>query len=356
MEETMTMNRRDVRGPTFTVACAAIGLAVLAPADARAAVDGPKVNWTLASFGTARAGTACMDKLAEFLAAETNGNFTLRGAYNETLAPAKEIFDGLKIGAFEAGYMAPPFAPGKQPAAMIFSLPFLPFRDLAEANRISDIYHRHPAVKRDFDAWEAVYMMPVITTSYEIIGKGPAPASLADWRGKRVRALSGYGQALAKLGAVPTTVTSPEIYGALDRGIIDAAALPFYAAVSYRLQEVGKWFTTGMSLGVNIASVALNGPAYGKLPPQYKKLLADLTPRLLDEQVKALEGEDERSIAALKARGLAEIKIPPAMQREFVQLGGQPVWDEWVKEISAKGYPGQELLDIILNETKKARS
>jgi hypothetical protein len=81
-----------------------------------------------------------------------------------------------------------------------------------------------------------------------------------------------------------------------------------------------------------------------------------LTPRLLDEQVKALEGEDERSIAALKARGLAEIKIPPAMQREFVQLGGQPVWDEWVKEISAKGYPGQELLDIILNETKKARS
>ena len=338
----------------FTVL--AIGLAVGAPTAATAAVDGPKVTWTLASFGTARAGTTCMDKLAEFLAAETNGNFTLKIAYNETLAPAKEIFDGLKIGAFEAGYMAPPFAPGKQPSAMIFSLPFLPFSDLAAANRISDSYHRHPAVKRDFDAWDSLYMMPVITTNYEIIGKGPPPASLADWKGKRVRALSGYGQALSKLGAVPTTVTSPEIYGALDRGVIDAAALPFYAAVSYRLQEVGKWFTTGMSLGINIASVAVNKAAYDKLPPQYQKLLGDLTPRVLDEQVKALEGDDEKSIAALKARGLTEIVIPKAMHQEFVRMGGQPVWDEWVKDITAKGYPGQELLDLILTEANKVKA
>jgi len=335
---------------------AAVGLACLVPAVGNAAVDGPKLSWTLASFGTARAGTTCMDKLAELLAAETNGNFTLKIAYGETLAPAKEIFDGIKIGAFEAGYMAPPFAPGKQPSAMVFSLPFLPFSDLAAANRVSDVYHRHPAVKRDFDAWNSVYMMPVITTSYEIIGKGSPPATLADWKGKRVRALSGYGQALSKLGAVPTTVTSPEIYGAMDRGVIDAAALPLYAVVSYRLQEVGKWFTSGMSLGINIASVALNRPAYDKLPAQYRTLLADLTPRVLDEQVKALEGDDEKSIAALKARGLSEILIPATMQQEFVRIGGQPVWDEWVKEITEKGYPGRELLDVILSESKKAKS
>jgi len=323
---------------------------------AQAAIEGPRVSWTLASFGKARAGTTCMDKLAEYLAAETNGRFMLKIAYGETLSPAKEIFDGLKIGAFEAGYMAPPFAPGKQPATMVFTLPFLPFASLAEANRVSDLYHRHKAVKRDFDAWGATYLMPVITTSYEVVGRGAPLAALADWKGKRVRALGGYGQALSKLGAVPTTVTSPEIYGALERGLIDAAALPYYAHVSYRLHEVGTWYTKGLSLGVNIASVALNRVAYEELPAAYKDLLAALTPRVLAEQVDALENDDARSIAAFEAAGLDAVSIPATMRAELVRLGGQPVWDAWVKDITAQGYPGQELLDIILTEAKKGRA
>jgi hypothetical protein len=48
------------------------------------------------------------------------------------------------------------------------------------------------------------------------------------------------------------------------------------------------------------------------------------------------------------------VVIPAAMRDELLQLGGRPVWDEWVKDITAKGYPGKELLDFILDEAKKA--
>lgn len=348
------MFRSHLATGLVAIAAIAAGVVVAMPS-AKAAVDGPKLNWTWASYANPRPGTAVMDKLIELVGAETNGNFTIKIVYGETLAPAKEILDGIKIGAFEGGFWAPPFAPGKQPSESIFNLPFLPFGDWANAIRIADVYHRHPAVKRDFDAWSAAFLTPILIPGYEFIGRGEPPKALADWKGKRVRALGGHGQAMAKVGAVPTTVTSPEIYGTLERGVIDAAALPLYAFSSYKLHEVGKWYTMGLGLGYSMANVALNAAAYEKLPAQYRTVLNNLLPSAQAAHIKALADDDEKTLALLKGKGLHEVVIPTAMRDELIRIGGQPVWDDWVKEMTAKGYPGQELLDVILTEAKKNR-
>lgn len=350
------MSRLENGTRAFGLILASVGLACLAPAPGHAAVDGPKVAWNWASFGNPRPGSVAMDKFVEIVSAETNGNFSIKIAYGETLAPSKEIIDGIKIGAFEGGFWSPPFAPGKQLTASIFTLPFLPLGDLAQATRISDLYYRQPVPQKDFEAWSCVYLMPMMIPGYEFIGRGDPPMSLADWKGKRVRALGGQGQAMAKLGAVTTTVTSPEVYGALERGVIDAAALPYYAFVSFKLLEISKWYTKDLGLGYIISSVPLNKAAYEKLPPQYRKLLTDTAPIALAAHNKALAEDDEKTIAALKARGLREIAIPAAMRNDFVQLAAQPVWDEWVKDMASKGYPGRELLDFVLSESKKQGS
>src|SRR3546814_17104131 len=60
---------------------------------------------------------------------------------------------------------------------------------------------------------------------YEFRGDGNAPKTLYDWQGRRVRALAGLGEAMKSVGAVPTTVPSPEIYTALERGTFQAASL-----------------------------------------------------------------------------------------------------------------------------------
>ena len=43
----------------------------------------------------------------------------------------------------------------------------------------------------------------------------------------RVRALGGIGKAMKVIGAVPTTVTAPETYTAIESGTVDAAAFAF---------------------------------------------------------------------------------------------------------------------------------
>ena len=52
---------------------------------------------------------------------------------------------------------------------------------------------------------------------------------LEDFKGMRIRSLGQQGKAMAKLGAVPTSVPAPEVYTSLDRGLLDAAGFAYYA-------------------------------------------------------------------------------------------------------------------------------
>jgi TRAP-type C4-dicarboxylate transport system substrate-binding protein len=76
--------------------------------------------------------------------------------------------------------------------------------------------------------------------------------------------------------------------------------------------------------------------------------------KAMEDQVAGLQDGEDKAEAACKAKGVRTVVIPAAMRDELVQLGGRPVWDEWVKEVTAKGYPGKELLDFILEEARKA--
>ncbi|MHA1113350.1 MAG: C4-dicarboxylate ABC transporter substrate-binding protein, partial [Alphaproteobacteria bacterium] len=53
--------------------------------------------------------------------------------------------------------------------------------------------------------------------------------------------------------------------------------------------------------------------------------------------------------------GIKRVDVSPALRAEFIKIAAQPVWDEWVKKATEKGYPGQELLDLILDTAKAAQ-
>jgi len=323
---------------------------------AQAAVDGPKVAWNLAAYGPPRPATLALDRISEFVSAETNGNFTIKVAYGETLAPAKEILDGAKIGAFELGWWVPTYAPGKQPSLTALGLPFLPLGDLMNATRATHAYYQHPAVAREHGIWNLDYIMVVFNPAYEFMGRGEAPDSIEAWKGLRVRALGGGGTAMARLGAVPTNVTAPEIYGALERGIIDAAALPYASFDAYNIKELGQWYTKGFALNYIVSAVIANKDAHERLPAQYKELLKSAVPPAMKAQAESVQAQEDKAEADFQKRGIKMISISPEMRQEMVRIGGTPVWEAWVKEMSEKGLPARELLDFLLAEGRKGAS
>ncbi|MCC7272957.1 MAG: TRAP transporter substrate-binding protein DctP [Alphaproteobacteria bacterium] len=337
------------------VAAAAV-VCTLAAAPVVAAVDGPKVAWDLSVWGPPRAFTAGIEALAKHVAAETGDKFTIKIHYGDALSKGPDNLDNIKLGAFEMAQICTGYHPGKHLGITVLDLPGLPLVDPDIHARVHDAIYQHPYIVGEFKRWNAMLLMSVLQPQSELMGTGNPPLKVEDFKGMRVRALGGTGDALKNLGAVPTSVPAPEVYNALERGVFQAAAFPYtYAFAAYKIDEIAKWHTTNLGPGANNCPTIVNIQAFQKLPPQYRELMTKTRPLAYEALKAAQKASDEKSLAAWDKRGLVAIKYSDAELAKFVEIGARPVWASWVKEVSAKGVPGQELLDAVLAEADKAK-
>lgn len=317
-------------------------------------VDGPAVNWKLSLWGKRRAFTEGMEYVSAEAKKRTGGKFNIKLFYGEQLSKSKQNLDNLSIGAFEAATFCAAYHPGKNAPLNVLDLPFLPLADFGTMRKVHDTIYNHPASKKALAKWKAHIYMSNILPQYEYMGRGKPPQSVADFKGKRLRALGGMGRAAKLLGATPSTMPASETYTALQRGTVDAIGFPYtYTFVSYKTEEISDWVTTNMKLGTVNCPTVFNTDAYAKLPDQYKKLLEDLKDGAYKAIANAYETQDSSNIARWKKEGkLKMVQIPENEMAEFRKIAGKPVWDAWVADNKGK-IPAQELLDLVLKTAGK---
>lgn len=318
-------------------------------------VDGPEVNWKLGAWGKPRAATQNVEVLKKFMEERTGGKFKIQIGYGSFGNP-KELLDSLKVGSLEMTNICASYHPEKLPAFSALDLPFLPIPDLDTQEKVHLAFYKHPLIVKEFAAWNAMPYLSAVLPTNEFVGRGKAPKHIDDFKGMRVRALAGIGEAMRKLGAVPTSVDATEVYTSLERGTVDAAAFPTtYAHQSYRTYEVGKWYTENMNLGNVACPTLIHTEQWAKLPQQYKDLLIEAQPLAHAAVKKAYREADEKNIPLFKKK-LQFIKFTPDELAAFRKAGGTPVWDEWVVKRDAQGIPGREVLDFLLKAAASPKS
>ena len=284
---------------------------------------------------------------------KTGGNFNIKLYYGQQLSKSKENLDGISVGAFEMASFCAAYHPGKNQPLNVLDLPFLPIPNLDVQLKVHDAIYNHPASTKALAKWNAKIYMSMMLPQYEYMGRGKPPSSVADFKGKRLRALGGMGRAAKAIGAVPTTMPASETYTALQRGTVDAIGFPYtYTFAAYKLDEIADWYTTNMSLGSVNCPIVFNQDSYDALPAQYKKLLDDVKAGSYAAQAAAYAAKDKANVAKWNANPkLKAVQMPEAEMAAFRKLAGMPLWKQWVKENEGK-IPAQELLDIVLKTAK----
>ena len=318
-------------------------------------VMGPEVTWRASLWGKRRAFTEGLEFISSEVSKRTHGKFKFKLYYGGQLSKSKENLDGISVGAFEAALFCAAYHPGKNKPLNVLDLPFLPLTSLDVMIKVHNAVYNHPSAKKALAKWNAHLYMPNVLPQYEYMGKGTPPAKVSDFKGKRLRALGGMGRAAKAIGAVPTTMPASETYTALSRGTVDAIGFPFtYTFSAYKLDEVSDWYTTNMVLGTVNCPVVFNVNSWNKLPKQYQKLLNDLKAEASNAQKQAYTKKDKENLKKWAANPkLTAVKIDEAEMAEFRRIGGQPLWNDWVKE-NAGHIPAQELLDLVLKTAKEA--
>jgi TRAP-type C4-dicarboxylate transport system substrate-binding protein len=301
-------------------------------------------EWNVSLWGKRRAFTENVEKLAELVAAKTNGEFKLNISYGG-LSKSRENLDGISIGAFEMAQFCSFYHTDKNPTITVTELPFSKDVSLARVAEIYTKVHEHPIVKKDLARWNATILMPTPMPQYNIVSKSEPLSDLSEFKGLRVRGPGGIMGVLGKLGAVKTGVPFSEVRQAMDSGVIDAASFAPHAHLATNTYKVGKWATTNLNLGSANCPVVVNTDALNALKPAHRDALLGSVDESLAYYVKNYdENTTGKYLAAVKDANLAMVTFTPQQVTELNSLAAS-VRDDWVAKYQ-KQFDAKALFDF----------
>jgi TRAP-type C4-dicarboxylate transport system substrate-binding protein len=329
-----------------------LGAAIALTSVAVTAAWGQTVVWNHNVFGPPRAVTVSIETVAAFLKKESNGALEIKIAYGSALGPEKQVPEGIKSGGYEGGQMCAGYYPNKLPLLSVMELPFLAPRALEDNAKVNQAVLNHPLIIKEMaERWGIKYLAPAFLPAYEFMGNRRI-AAVGDMKGVKMRISGLNAKALQVFGAVPTMVTAPEGYTALERGTIDSFGFPYtYSFGAYKLYEVSKYVSEGLAMSGFMCFQGVSLKAWNKLPEPLKAKLGQAQQLATAALIKAYRTDDDKWLPIFKQK-LEITPFPPAERAKLVAASG-PIWEAWVKEQEAAGRPGREILNFVKAEVAK---
>lgn len=246
--------------------------------------------------------------------------------------------------------------PGRFGLCEIMELPFM-FESAAHASVVEwDLAQKYPEYLKEYSEAKLLWFQSTAPTQFQSrVKQIKAPQDL---KGMKVLGKgTPVNSSLQLMGATPVAIIMPETYSALERGMLDTGIMEWQAVVAFRWTEVTK-HRTQLPRGffVNRLAVSMNWNSFNSLPKEVQKIFEETSGRYMTQL--SGEGYDKANIAALKIIqeydkkvGNPEIYNISAEELQTWKKTVAPVYDKWVADMTAKGYPAKAMFDDLIRLT-----
>jgi TRAP-type C4-dicarboxylate transport system substrate-binding protein len=281
--------------------------------------------------------------LAEKVAEATDGAVTIKVFPGGALGgnPAEQYNRALN-GVAEISFGLPGYTASKFPMTLMTELPGVLSEDSATAAIWEDI---------DFlrDEYKRVHLLSIWTNGENVLYTRDKPVrSLADVKGMKIRVPSrNAGLIVESWGAVPVSMPVPEIYNAMQTGVIDAILIDSTATYAFRFGEVAKYVTSGMNGSISPFVLFMNRNAYRGLAADHRAALDDIGREI------AFIGNKVQLAGVVRGRTMFEemdgkewIELSPEAAAEF-NAASAPVVEQVVAEAEAKGLNARAFVSAL---------
>ncbi len=181
-----------------------------------------------------------------------------------------------------------------------------------------------------------------------LITKDKPVHNVADVKGMKIRAPDAIGaKAIEAWGAVPVNMPVDKVYNAFNTGIVDAVYIGASGIGSFKLNEIGKYYTTGMPSVVAAFYLIMNKQSWDALSAEEQGQIEQVTGKELSLiAAETYAGAGQRGLDLAKKSGGEIIELSPEGIAEF-RTAGQTVIDAVVAELEAKGIPAGDILGTL---------
>ena len=257
-----------------------------------------------------------------------------------------QLFDQVKDGVVDIVWTVPGYQAGRFPVSEAFELPFM-VRDSERASRGLWSY----AMKNATAEFKGV--KPILFHVHDgslLHTTNKQVKVLEDFKGLKVRAPTRQGtKMVTALGATPVPMPLPQAAEALSKGVIDGALIPWEVVPAMKFEEITKFHTETPAGGAQMLNTvfifAMNQAKYDSLSPELKKVIdANSGPDRSAWVGKTFAQDALPGRKSAEARKNTFYTLPDAEVKRW-EAATASVTEEWVKDMTAKGFDGNRLLE-----------
>lgn len=261
---------------------------------------------------------------------------------------APNMYDLIRDGAVDGGWVIPGYQPGRFPQAEALELPFMVTKSAEEASKAAWLYTQ----KYLMDDFADVQVIAAHMHGRGLVHKkGPAIASIDDFDGLKLRGPSRPATLLLKkLGATPVGMAVPAFPEALARGVLDGGVITWEMSPSLKLDELTDSHTdvAGDKSFYNLYFLwAMNKAKYDSLPADLRAVIdanSGFYASAWAGRAHDTGDVDGRQVMADAGNQIAEMS--EEVTAEIRALGDEVIAD-WIAEMTGRGLDGAAMVNDV---------
>ncbi len=279
----------------------------------------------------------------------TNGKVKITYYPGQTLTKGKNCYDGVVNGLSDIGMSVLAYTRGRFPIMEAVDLP-LGYTSGKVATKICNaVYNKFkdPGFKDTQVMYLTAHGPGLLFTKKKPVGK------LEDMKGLKIRAHGTTAALVKALGGTPVAMPMPELYQALQKGVVEGAFYPMEVNKGWKMAEQVKYCTMSLSCAYTTSFfVVMNKKKWDALPGDIKKTIEAINKEWIVKHGEAWDSSDAEGKKYFLKKGGKIITLSKAELARW-KKASKPVIDNYIAKMKKKGINGKEIVDYIESQLKK---
>lgn len=271
----------------------------------------------------------------------TNGRVKITVYYSGTLTSPNACYEGVVRGQSDIGEAVLAMTRGRFPLMEGTDLPGYSYNGAVTSRVAHDFYKKFKP--KELDETHVLYIHSHLPGGFHTRTK--QIRTLEDMKGLRIRCTGLSAKIVQALGGTSVAMGKLDQYDAMHKGVVDGTFAGATDLEAYKLAEVAKYCTIYPPTGyVTAFATTMNKAKWNSLPPDVQKVFTEVSETWSEYSGKAWNESEAEGIVLGKKVGKNRFIVISSQEGKRWDKAVQPLFDDYKKNMKAKGLPGEEAL------------
>ena len=287
-----------------------------------------------------------MDQWCKEVEKRTNGRVKVTQFPGGTLTPPAQTYAGVIKGVADMGLSFFSYTMGRFPLTEVLDLPLGYKSGYVGAKMANEYYKKFKPKELD----EVKVLFLTTSPPHMLFAKRPV-SNLEDLKGLKIRSTGTSSKVVQALGGVPVAMPMSEAYDALSKGVVQGIIGPYEPMKGFKLAEVVNHSTEYGSAYVGSNYIVMNKEKWNGLPPDLQKIIEQVDGEWIEKMGRLWDELDKEGKEVFTQKGGKVIVLSKEENARWADRL-RPILDDYVKDMKAKGLPGEEALKFCVDYLK----